>query len=317
MKQALLFPGQGSQTVGMGKELHAAFSVARAVFQEVDDALSQKLSSLMFEGPSEELMLTENAQPAIMAVSIAALKVMESEAGFSVARDASYVAGHSLGEYSALAAAGALSLKDTAQLLRLRGRAMQGAVAVGQGAMAALLGADFVQAEQIAREASAEGVCAVANDNAGGQVVLSGSKAAVERAVEIAKASGIKRAVMLAVSAPFHCPLMKPAADAMQEALEAVQLKAPCVPLIANMTAREVASPDYIRDLLVEQVTGMVRWRESIEYLSSCGVTRFLEIGAGKVLSGLNKRIAPEAQSLSIGTPDEVRQVFFADKVAA
>lgn len=317
MKQALLFPGQGSQTVGMGKELYETFPAAKAVFAEVDDALSQKLSTLMFEGPPEELMLTENAQPAIMASSMAALRVLEAEAGFNVARDAAFVAGHSLGEYTALAATGALTLKDTAQLLRVRGRAMQNAVAVGQGAMAALLGADYALAQDIAKQAAAGGVCAVANDNAAGQVVISGSKEAVERALEIAKEKGIKRAVMLAVSAPFHCPLMQPAADAMEEALAGVKLRAPVVPVVTNMTADAVMSPDYLRELLVEQVTGMVRWRESIEYLSKQGVTRFMEIGTGKVLSGLNKRIAPEAQTITIGTPAEVTSAFLSEAQAA
>lgn len=317
MTLALLFPGQGSQFVGMGKELAAEFKAARDVFKEVDDALSQNLSALMFEGPPEELTLTENAQPAIMAASLAALKVLETEAGFSVARDAAFVAGHSLGEYSALAASGALSLTDTARLLRLRGQAMQRSVPVGLGAMAALLGVDQDIAEAVAREASQGDVCAVANDNAPGQVVISGAKAAIERAVEIAKTKGAKRAVLLPVSAPFHCPLMGPAAGVMDEALSAVRINVPCVPVVANITASAVAAPEMIRQLLVDQVTDMVRWRESIAYLNAQGVTRYMELGAGKVLSGLNKRMAPDAQSVSIGTPEEMRQVFFAEAQAA
>ncbi len=303
MKKALLFPGQGSQTVGMGKELAAQFASAREVFKEVDEALGQKLSAIIFEGPQETLTLTENAQPAIMATSIAALRVLQKETGFDVSKEAALVAGHSLGEYSALCAAGALSLADTATLLRIRGRAMQQAVPPGQGAMAALLGVDFEAASTIAKEAEGSEVCSVANDNAPGQVVVSGSKAAVERAIDIAKTKGVKRAVLLDVSAPFHCALMAPAARAMEEALAGAKIAAPCVSVVANVTARAENDPDAIRRLLVEQVTGMVRWRESIQYIHAQGVTRAIEIGAGKVLAGLNKRIAPEMETINVGIP--------------
>ncbi|MDE3015845.1 MAG: ACP S-malonyltransferase [Pseudomonadota bacterium] len=306
MKKALLFPGQGSQTVGMGKELAEQFPAARAVFDEVDGALSQKLSSVIFDGPQEILTLTENAQPAIMATSIAALRVLEKETGFSVREQAAFVLGHSLGEYSALCAAGALTLSDTAKLLRLRGQAMQRAMPAGQGAMAALLGADYALAKEIADEAARTGVCVVANDNAPGQVVVSGAKAAVERACEIAKSKGVKRAVLLDVSAPFHCPLMAPAAQAMKEALASAKISAPCVPLVTNVTASAESNPDVIRRLLVEQVTGMVRWRESILYIKDQGVTRAIEIGAGKVLAGLNKRIAPEMETSNVGIPADL-----------
>jgi [acyl-carrier-protein] S-malonyltransferase len=307
-KQAFLFPGQGSQSVGMGKALAEQFTVARDVFDEVDAALSQNLSALMFAGPAEELTLTENAQPAIMASSIAALRVLESETGLSV-RDAAFVAGHSLGEYSALCASGALSLSETARLLRVRGQAMQQSVPAGKGAMAALIGVDYAVACQIADQASGEDVCAVANDNAPGQVVVSGEKSAVERAVEIAKTQGAKRAMMLQVSAPFHCPLMAPAAGIMDEALAAAKFSMPCVPLVANVTATAVVDPDTIRRLLVEQVTGQVRWRESMEYLAAQGVTRVLEIGTGKVLTGLIKRIAPQVEALNFGEPADL-QIF-------
>lgn len=305
MKKALLFPGQGSQVVGMGKELAEKFPVARQVFDEVDAALGEKLSSIIFTGPQEILTLTENAQPAIMATSIAALRVLETEYGFKVS-DAAFVAGHSLGEYSALCAAGALSLTDTARLLRVRGKAMQQAVPAGRGAMAALLGADIEQANEIAHEAAQDGVCSVANDNAPGQVVISGTKAAVERAIEIAKGKGIKRAIMLEVSAPFHCPLMAPAAGIMEDALSAAKFSAPIVPVVANVTAKAESDPAVIRRLLVDQVTGVVRWRESMQYIAGEGVTRVVEIGAGKVLSGLMKRIAPEVESVNIGTPADL-----------
>ncbi len=306
MKKALIFPGQGSQTVGQGKELAEHFAAARAVFEEVDNALSEKLSAIIFNGPQETLTLTENAQPAIMATSMAALAVMQKEFGFDVAKHSAFVAGHSLGEYSALCAAGALSLTDTARLLRLRGQAMQKAVPAGMGAMAALLGADIAQANAIAQEAAQGEICCVANDNAPGQVVISGTRAAVERAIAIAKEKGIKRALMLDVSAPFHCPLMAPASGIMAQALSAATFGAPCVPVVANVTASSESDPRKLRELLVDQVTGMVRWRESIHYMKAQGVTRALEIGAGKVLSGLVKRIEPEIECLNIGSPADL-----------
>ncbi|TXN53293.1 ACP S-malonyltransferase [Methylobacterium sp. WL2] len=307
--RALIFPGQGSQAVGMAKALAEEFSQARAVLDEVDDALSQPLSRLMFEGPVEELTLTTNAQPALMAASLAVLRVLEAERGLDLARDVACVAGHSLGEYAALAAAGSLSIADAARLLRLRGEAMQAAVAPGVGAMAALIGTDVEAARGIAEAASLESdgaACDVANDNGGGQVVLSGDRAAVERAVGIATERGVKRAVMLNVSAPFHCRLMAPAADAMARALSAVTLNAPRVPLYANVTAAPVADPDAIRAALVEQVTGTVRWRESVAAMAGAGADQFYELGAGKVLTGLVKRIAPQARAAAIGTPADV-----------
>ncbi|WP_363350408.1 ACP S-malonyltransferase [Methylocystis echinoides] len=308
MAKAFIFPGQGSQAVGMGKALADAFAPARAVFEEVDDALSQPLSKLMFEGPETELTLTANAQPALMAASLAAIRVLEAECGLDLRKDAAFVAGHSLGEYSALAAAGALSISDTAKLLRIRGDAMQKAVPVGEGAMAALLGADLEQARDIAGAAAAalSAVCQVANDNGGGQVVISGAKAAVEKAMEIAKEKGIKRAVLLPVSAPFHCALMQPAADAMAQALAGATIAAPCVPVVANVTAAPVADPETIRRLLVEQVTGAVRWRECVAYIADQGVTQFVECGSGKVLAGLLKRIAPGATAISVGAPADL-----------
>jgi [acyl-carrier-protein] S-malonyltransferase len=305
MKTAVLFPGQGSQVVGMGKALAEQFSVARKVFEEMDAALGEKLSTIIFEGPQDVLTLTQNAQPAIMTTSIAALRVLEAEAGFKIA-DVVCVAGHSLGEYSALCAAGALSLTDTARLLRVRGQAMQAAVPAGRGAMAALLGVDYDVAAEIAKAAAQDEVCAVANDNAPGQVVVSGTKTAVERAMEIAKSKGAKRALMLDVSAPFHCPLMAPAAGIMSEALSVAKINAPCVPVVANVTAKMESDPATIRRLLVEQVTGMVRWRESIHYLKTQGVARVVEIGAGKVLSGLNKRIEPEMLTANFGQPSDL-----------
>lgn len=306
MSLAFIFPGQGSQAVGMGKALADAFPAARAVFEEVDAALNATLTKVIWEGPAETLTLTENAQPALMAVSLAVMRVLETEAGVDLARDAQFVAGHSLGEYSALAAAGALSVGDTARLLRTRGRAMQKAVPVGTGAMAALLGLDFEQAVTVAGEAARDQICQAANDNGGGQVVVSGDKAAVERAVEIAKGRGARRAMMLPVSAPFHCALMQPAADVMAAALAAVTVKSPAVPVVANMLAKPVREPADIVAALVAQVTGTVRWRESIVFMANAGVTRFYEVGAGKVLSGLVKRIAEGASGVSIGTPDDV-----------
>lgn len=306
MTAAFTFPGQGSQAVGMGKALADAFPAARAVFDEVDAALGEKLTAIIWDGPAETLQLTENAQPALMAVSLATLRVLESEAGVSVVRDAAFVAGHSLGEYSALAAAGALSISDTARLLRTRGRAMQKAVPVGVGAMAALLGLDYDTAVTVAAEAAQGQVCDAANDNGGGQVVVSGNKEAVDRAVEIAKGRGAKRAMLLPVSAPFHCALMQPAADAMAEALAGVTINAPVVPLIANVLAAPITSPDEIRRRLVEQVTGTVRWRESVAFMAGQGAKLFVEIGAGKVLSGLVKRIADGAVGTAVGTPNDI-----------
>jgi [acyl-carrier-protein] S-malonyltransferase len=306
MTAAFTFPGQGSQSVGMGKALAEAFPVARAVFEEVDAALGERLTAIIWDGPAEALQLTENAQPALMAVSMATLRVLESEAGFSVRGDAAFVAGHSLGEYSALAAAGSLTIADTARLLRTRGLAMQKAVPVGVGAMAALLGMDYDAAVAVAEEAAQGEVCQAANDNGGGQVVVSGNKAAVDRAVEIARAKGAKRAMLLPVSAPFHCKLMQPAADVMAEALSKVTIRAPASPLVSNVLAAPISDPDEIRRRLVEQVTGTVRWRESIAYMSAQGVTRFFEIGAGKVLSGLVKRIADGAVGIAVAGPADI-----------
>jgi [acyl-carrier-protein] S-malonyltransferase len=306
MTVAFVFPGQGSQAVGMGRALAETFAPARAVFEEVDAALGEKLSDKIWTGPSETLTLTENAQPALMAVSLAVLHVLEQEAGVDVKRDVAFVAGHSLGEYSALAAARALSIGDAARLLRIRGRAMQKAVPVGAGAMAALIGLELDEAKAIAADASTAGVCAAANDNGGGQVVLSGDKTAVERAVEVAKARGVKRAMLLPVSAPFHCPLMQPAADVMAEALSKVSVSPPLVPLVANVLARPIHEPADIVRCLVEQVTGTVRWQESIRFMAQAGVTSFYEIGAGRVLSGLIKRIADAASASAVGAPEDV-----------
>jgi [acyl-carrier-protein] S-malonyltransferase len=305
MATAFTFPGQGSQAVGMGKALADAYPEARAVFDEVDDALGEKLSAMIWNGPAESLTLTENAQPALMAVSLAATQVLRAR-GASLVRCAAYVAGHSLGEYSALAAAGSLSVSDAARLLRIRGRAMQAAVPVGVGAMAALIGLDLDAVNAIAAEAAGGEVCSAANDNGGGQVVVSGDKAAVERAVEIAKAKGARRAVLLPVSAPFHCALMAPAAEVMRQALADVALRAPVVPIVANVTAGPTSDPEEIRGNLVRQVTAMVRWRESITWLAGAGVDRFVEVGAGRVLSGLAKRIADAPQSVTVGTPEEI-----------
>jgi [acyl-carrier-protein] S-malonyltransferase len=293
----------------MGKDLHDAFSEAKEVFQEVDEALKQPLSKLMFEGPEDELTLTENAQPALMAVSLAATRVLESQSSVSIRKTARYVAGHSLGEYSALAAAGALSVFDTAKLLKIRGKAMQDAVPVGEGAMAALIGLDLDVAQEVASEAARDGqVCAAANDNAPGQVVVSGNAAAVERAVELAREKGAKRAVMLTVSAPFHCSLMQPAADVMAAALAGVDVVAPVVPLIANATAASVIDPDDIRRLLVSQVTAMVRWRESVGLMKEAGVDTLIEVGAGKVLTGLARRIDRELTAVSLQGPADIEE---------
>lgn len=310
MSVAFIFPGQGSQDIGMGKELADAFPQARAVFEEVDAALGQNLSQLMWTGEKDELTLTANAQPALMAVSLAAMKAMESR-GIDLKTSAAFVAGHSLGECSALAAAGSLSIGDAARLLRLRGSAMQAAVPVGVGAMAALLGLEFDVAREVAAEASAPGeVCEAANDNAPGQVVVSGHKAAVERALEIAKGRGGRRAVLLPVSAPFHCSLMQPAADAMAAALADVTIHAPKVPLVANVLAAPISDPDEIRARLVEQVTGTVRWRESVEWMAGQGVDTFVEIGAGKVLTGMVKRIAKDAGGMAVNAPADIDAVL-------
>jgi [acyl-carrier-protein] S-malonyltransferase len=311
-KRAFTFPGQGSQAVGMGKDLAAAFPEARAVFDEVDAALGQELSQVMFEGPDETLRLTANAQPALMAVSLAVVRVLESK-GVRVADAAAYVAGHSLGEYSALCAAGVISVADAAKLLRIRGEAMQEAVPVGQGAMAAILGLDLETVLRAANDAEQGEVCGVANDNAPGQVVISGHAGAVARAIELLKAAGAKRALPLPVSAPFHCALMRPAADAMEHALGQVEYKAPAVPVVVNVTARPTSDPAAIKAHLVEQVTGMVRWTESVQWLAGeGGVTELYELGAGKVLTGLAKRIAPEVAASAVGSPADVEAALAA-----
>ena len=312
MARAFVFPGQGSQAVGMGVALAEAFPVARQVFEEVDDALDQHLSRLMAEGPEGDLTLTENAQPAIMAASLAVVRVLESEGGFMLAEKGSYVAGHSLGEYSALTAAGAFTLSDGARLLKRRGQAMQQATPVGTGAMAALLGLDLPEVQAIAEEAAQGEVCQAANDNAPGQVVVSGHAAAVERATEIAKEKGAKRAVLLPVSAPFHCALMAPAADVMGEALEAVTILPPSLPVVSNVAAAPTVDPATIRRLLVEQVTGMVRWREGVLAMRDLEVDCLVELGNGKVLSGLTRRIEREMNSLNAGTPEEIEALLAA-----
>ncbi|MBY6081541.1 ACP S-malonyltransferase [Ruegeria arenilitoris] len=308
MTLAFVFPGQGAQTIGMGKALADAYPAAKAVFDEVDEALGESLSSLIWDGDIETLTLTQNAQPALMATSMAAMRALEAE-GVDVTR-AAFVAGHSLGEYSALAAAGALSVADTARLLRTRGQAMQSAVPVGEGAMAAILGLDLDAVRAVAEEAAQGEVCQAANDNDPTQVVVSGAKAAVERAAEIAKEKGAKRAVMLPVSAPFHCALMQPAADVMAEALAGVEIKAPEVPLVANVRAEAVTDPDLIRQLLVEQVTGSVRWRESVQYMVAQGVTEAWEIGAGKALSGMIRKIDRSIACSAVGTPEDVQKAL-------
>ncbi len=306
MSRAFVFPGQASQAVGMGAGLAAAFPAAREVFEEVDDALSQNLSTLMFEGPGEELTLTENAQPAIVAVSLAVVRVIEREGGIRLVEKARFVAGHSMGEYSALGAVGALSVADAVRLVKRRGQAMQEAVPAGAGAMAALIGLDLETARQVAAEAAQGDICVPANDNAPGQVVVSGHKSAVERAVEIAADKGARRTVMLPVSAPFHCPLMAPAAEVMAEALAEVVMSPPCLALVANVTAAPVEDPETISNLLVRQVTAMVRWRESVMCLKEEGIETLVELGAGKVLTGLTRRIDRELKAVAAGTPDEI-----------
>lgn len=315
MANAFIFPGQGSQDVGMGQSLADAFPVARQVFDEVDDALGEKLSDLMRNGPKDELTLTQNAQPALMAASIAVVRVLESEHGITVKDHAKFVAGHSLGEYSALAAAGTFSIADAARLLRTRGLAMQSAVPVGEGAMAALLGVGLEVAEKVAGEAGADGlVCQIANDNEPTQVVLSGAKAAIDRVQEIGKAHGVRRAVSLPVSAPFHCQLMQPAAEVMKEALDQVDVKAPVVPVIANVTAGPLTDPEEIKASLVRQVTGTVRWRECVLAMTAAGVDSFYELGTGKVLSGLARRIDKTVSALSVGAADDIAAAVAAIK---
>ncbi len=308
MKQAFIFPGQGSQKPGMGREISGAFPAAREVLEEVDDTLSQKLSRLMFEGPEDELTLTENAQPAIMALSMAIFRVLQKEAGLDLSRHAAYVAGHSLGEYTALCAAGTFSLSQTARLLKLRGKAMQAAVPHGEGAMAAIIGLDVDVVEDIVKQAAeaSDEICVVANYNSPAQLVMSGHASAVEQAMTLAKEMGAKRALPLAVSAPFHCPLMQPAAEAMRAALAAEDMHNPVTPLVANVTAQAVSDAETIRDLLVDQVTGSVRWQQSVHYMRKQGVEKLVEIGGGKVLTGLGKRIEPEMESVCVQTPADI-----------
>ncbi|MCB9990000.1 MAG: ACP S-malonyltransferase [Rhodospirillales bacterium] len=310
MTRAFIFPGQGSQFFGMGKDLAEAFPEAREVFEEVNDALGQDLSKLMFEGPDEELNMTENTQPALMAMSMAVVRVLTGQGGFRIEEVCEYVAGHSLGEYAALTAVGALELADTAKLLRLRGQAMQQAVPVGMGAMAAILGLDFEDVKAIAEQAASEEVCQAANDNSAGQVVVSGHKGAVEAAVALASERGAKKAVMLPVSAPFHCSLMAPAAQVMAQALADTNIRPPHVPVVANVTAQAVTEPSEIRALLVDQITGMVRWRESVQWMAAQGVTEMIELGAGKVLSGLVRRIEKEIETSAAGTPEQVEDLI-------
>ncbi len=310
MTRALIFPGQGSQAVEMGKDLYAAFAEAKDVFDEIDEALSQKLSKLMFEGPIEDLNLTENTQPALMAVSMAVMRVLEKQGGINVADMASYVAGHSLGEYSALTAAGSFDIAQAAKLLKLRGQSMQKAVPVGMGSMAAILGLSLEEVQAITREAAGPEVCQSANDNSVGQVVVSGHKEAVAAAIVLASEKGAKRAIELSVSAPFHCILMQPAAEAMRAALEDIEITAPCVPVVTNITAQAQSDPDRILELLVEQVTGMVRWRESVIWMKEQGVSEMIELGSGKVLSGLIRRIDREITCAHAGTPDEIESLI-------
>lgn len=309
MTRAFIFPGQGSQSIGMGKDLADTYKTARETFEEINDALGQNLTKIMWEGPESDINLTENTQPALMAVSMAVMNVLTRDAGLVLPNVASFVAGHSLGEYSALTAAGAFTLSDTAHLLKLRGQSMQQAVPVGQGAMAAILGLEFDQVKAIALEASVSEICEAANDNAPGQVVISGHKGAVEAAIALATAAGAKRALALPVSAPFHCALMAPAADKMRAALGATDIRPPVVPVVANVTASAVSDPAQIRDLLVEQITGRVRWRESVTWMKEQGVTEMIEIGAGKVLAGLVKRIEGDVAASSVGTPAQIDEL--------
>lgn len=308
MSRAFIFPGQGSQFIGMGQDLAENFAEAKEVFQQVDDALSQNLSAMMFTGEADDLNMTENTQPALMAVSVAVMRVLEKQGGLNLKNSAAFVAGHSLGEYSALTAAGVIDLSDTARLLKLRGQSMQKAVPVGVGAMAAVLGLDFDAVAEIAKEAAGDDICAAANDNSDGQVVVSGHQAAVERAIELAKARGARKAVMLAVSAPFHCDLMAPAAEAMRPALDDTSFNAPAVPVVANVTAQAETDAERLKSLLVDQITGMVRWRESVLYMASQGVESMVEIGAGKVLCGLARRIDKSIACEAVGTAEQIEE---------
>lgn len=314
--KAFLFPGQGSQSIGMGREIYEAFSCAKDVFQEVDEALKQNLARIIFEGPEPDLVLTENTQPALMTVSMALMRVLEKEGGLNLSQEAAFVAGHSLGQYSALCAAGALSLADTARLLKIRGQAMQKAVPLGEGAMAAILGLEMADVEQVVHEAAQGQVCEIANDNSPGQVVISGHKEAVERAVELSKKQGAKRSILLNVSAPFHCVLMKPAQERMAEAFQEILIKNPCVPVFDNVSAEPIQKGESLSKLLVEQVAGRVRWRESIEKMAKSGVTTTLEIGAGKVLTGLSKRICPALEGIALNTPYDIESLLKQDIAA-